>query len=30
MKTIKVVIAGPRGRMGSEAIKLVQKKINMN
>lgn len=28
MNTIKIVIAGPRGRMGSEAVKLVQNKDN--
>lgn len=28
MNTIKIVIAGPRGRMGSEAVKLVQQKEN--
>ncbi len=25
MNTIKIIIAGPRGRMGSEAVKLVSK-----
>ena len=25
MNKIKIVIAGPRGRMGSEAVKLVEK-----
>ena len=28
MNEIKIVIAGPRGRMGSEAVKLVEKTDN--
>ena len=28
MDKIKIVIAGPRGRMGSEAVKLVEKTEN--
>ena len=28
MNKIKIVIAGPRGRMGSEAVKLVEKTDN--
>ena len=26
MNTIKIIIAGPRGRMGTEAVKLSEKK----